>query len=180
MTAICYYDGMHEDELLDLVNGNDEVIGTVYRSEYDAMVAEKRGYIRTAELLIQNDEGKYWIPTRGPHKKIAPNGLDYSMGGHIDSGETYEEGALREIKEELNLDLAPEDLEFVTKFPPAELAYFRVLYRYRSNDTPEYNPDDFVGAEWLSLDELSERLKSGVPAKTSLRETVDFLEKEQS
>jgi 8-oxo-dGTP pyrophosphatase MutT (NUDIX family) len=166
---------MHEDELLDLVNDNDEVIGTIYRSEYDRMVAEKLGNIRAVELLIVNAEGKYWIPTRTAHKKIAPSGLDYSMGGHVGAGETYEESALREIQEELNLDLKQEDLEFVKKFPPNALPYFRSLYVYHSNEAPKFNPDDYVGAEWLSLEEIKEKLDHGVPAKVSIRETVDAL-----
>lgn len=161
-----------EDELLDLVNDRDETIGTILRSEYDRMVREKLGYIRAVEMFIQNDEGKLWIPTRTAHKKIAPNGLDYSMGGHVGAGEDYMTSALREIQEELNLDLRPTDLRFVKKFSPTELAYFRCLYVYRSNQAPGYNPDDFVGAEWLAPEEVIARIDNGIPAKTSLRETV--------
>jgi ADP-ribose pyrophosphatase YjhB (NUDIX family) len=98
------------------------------------------------------------------------------MGGHVAAGETYEQSALREILEELNLMLRPEDLEFVRKFRPAELPYFRTVYLYRSNKAPDYNPEDFVGAEWLSPLEIIQRIDAGVPAKLSLRETVEYLQ----
>lgn len=163
------------DELLDLVNKNDEVIGTILRSNYGDLLEKKLGYIRAVEMFIQNDEGKLWVPIRTAHKKIAPNGLDYSMGGHVGSGESYTESALREIEEELNLKIDPSKLEFVRKFEPGEIPYFRCFYIYRSNESPEYNPHDFVGAEWLYPDEILQKLDRGVPAKTSLRETIQSI-----
>lgn len=163
------------DELLDIVNKDDEVIGTILRSNYDQLVEQKLGYIRAVEMFIQNDEGQLWIPTRTADKKIAPNGLDYSMGGHVESGESYEESALREIEEELNLKIDPSKLEFIKKFKPGVIPYFRNFYIYRSNESPVYNPNDFVGAEWLSPDEILKKIDSGMPAKTSLRETVESI-----
>jgi 8-oxo-dGTP pyrophosphatase MutT (NUDIX family) len=166
-----------DKETLDLVDDKDEVIGTIDRAEYDRMVAQNLGYIRSVELLIRNSKGKYWIPTRTADKKIAPNGLDYSMGGHVDAGEEYIEAALREIREELNLFLKPEDIIFITKFPPDLIHYFRVVYLYETDDTPEYNPADFVKAEWLSLKEIEQRLESGIPAKRNLLMTIQEVEK---
>jgi 8-oxo-dGTP pyrophosphatase MutT (NUDIX family) len=164
-----------EDELLDLVNSNDEPIGTIWRSQYDKLVEEKLGYIRAAEMLIQNDKGQLWIPKRTAHKRVAPNGLDYSMGGHVSSGETYLQSALREIKEELSLELTENDLIFIKKFTPLDLPYFRVLYVYKSNDTPRYSTNDFASAEWLTPQELILKLDAGVPAKVNMRETVSVL-----
>ena len=161
-----------DDELLDLVDINDSVTGTILRSEYDRLVREKLGYIRAVEMVIQNDKGEIWIPTRTMHKRIAPGGLDYSMGGHVSAGESYEESALREIQEELNLTLSASDLIFIKKFSPSEMPYFRVLYVYKSNDAPIYNSDDFSSAEWLAPKAVIDLIDAGVPAKTSMRETI--------
>src|SRR5690348_386655 len=162
--------GMTEsEEILDLVNDRDEVIGTIARSDYDRMVEQKLGYIRAIDMFIQNDDGQLWIPRRTAHKKIAPNGFDYSTGGHVDSGETYLQAALREIREELNLALTESDLTFIKKYSPGDIAYFRELYVYRSNETPDFNPDDFTEAFWLSPDELLTKLDAGEPAKRTLR-----------
>jgi isopentenyl-diphosphate delta-isomerase len=166
-----------DKEMLDLVNDKDEVIGSIDRDDYDHMVEQDLGYIRSVELLIRNSEGKYWIPTRTTDKRIAPNGIDYSMGGHVDAGEEYIVAALREIREELNLHLRPEDLIFVTKFEPGAIRYFRVVYLYETDETPQYNPADFVKAEWLSLYEIEQRLNSGVPAKRDLLMTIQEVDK---
>jgi isopentenyldiphosphate isomerase len=166
------------DEILDLVNERDEVIGTIPRSQYDRIEKEKLGYIRGVELFIVNDKGQLWVPRRTLHKRIAPGGLDYSMGGHIDSGESYETAALREIKEELNLNLTENDLEYITKFGPGVIPYFRASYLYHSNIVPDYNPDDYTEYFWLTPEQLLARLDAGENAKYSLRETVLYLVQE--
>ncbi|HUY53119.1 MAG TPA: NUDIX domain-containing protein [Candidatus Dormibacteraeota bacterium] len=164
-----------DDELLDLVDSNDKVIGTILRSETEKLTENKLGFIRASDMFIQNDDGKLWIPKRTANKKIAPNGLDYSMGGHVASGETYIESALREIQEELNLTLFENDLIFVKKFGPTVSPYFRNLYIYKSNNAPDYNPEDFVSASWLTPREVIEKIDAGVLAKSTLRETVEVL-----
>lgn len=163
-----------EDELLDLVDKNDKVIGTIWRSK---TADPFKGYLRAAELLIINDEGKLWVPRRQMHKRIAPGGLDFSASGHVASGEGYEETLYRETEEELNLKLDPKKLELLHKFPPhPDLPpYFRTVYIYHSNDVPEYNPDDFSGYEWLTPQEVAARLEAGEPGKASILETVKFL-----
>lgn len=165
---------MHDDELLDLVNEKDEIIGTIWRNESHRLKEENLGYIRAVDMFIQNDKGEIWIPKRTAHKRIAPNGLDYSVGGHVTSGETYDEAMVKEISEELNLTLSASQLELLGKIGPNEDLYIRQIYRYRTNDTPNYNPDDFVSAEWMSVDALIALLQSGVAAKHSILPTIQY------
>lgn len=162
---------MH-DELLDLVDENDTVIGTILRSKYDELLVNKHGYIRAVEVFILNDQGQIWVPKRTANKRIAPNGLDFSVAGHVDSGESYIASALRETEEEVNLSLTETDLEFVATIGPDQNRYIRKLYVHRTNHTPDYNPDDFVSADWLKPDELLQALHDGIPAKVSLEEAV--------
>ncbi len=161
-----------DNELLDIVTADDQVIGTIVRGDYDRLVNENLGYLRAIDILLVNSNGELWIPKRPPHKKIAPNGLDYSCGGHVASGETYLESALREIDEELQLKLSAEDLEFVKMFRDDDIHYIRAVYIYRSDEVPQYNPDDFVSWEWLTPEALLAKLDSGIPAKGSIRPTL--------
>lgn len=163
-----------EDELLDLVDDGDNVVATVARGEYYRNIEKYPGNLRAAELLIRNDKGQLWIPRRNPHKKIAPNGLDYSCGGHVNAGEDYITSCLREVDEELNLKLSADDLKFLRRFTPTpELNYFRQVYVYDSNEAPDYNRDDFYEYYWLTPDELIAKLKSGEPAKSSMLMTIE-------
>jgi isopentenyl-diphosphate delta-isomerase len=161
-------------EVLDLVNKDDEVIGTVTRDQVEGL---KDGYVRAAEMLIINSQGKIWVPRRSMHKKLKPGGLDYSCAGHVASGETYEQALEREVEEELNFKPDPARLKPLHKFPPVDWLppYFRMMYLYSSDETPDFNKDDFSGYEWLTPAELRDRLKSGETAKDSLIETVEYL-----
>lgn len=166
---------MEEDEILDLVNDKDEVIGTIPRRESSRIVSEKLGFIRATDMFIRNSEGKIWVPKRTAHKTIAPNGLDYSCGGHVSSGDDYDETMVREIQEELNFTPNPKKLHYIGKMSPTSTPYFRAIYVYESDETPEFNPADFVSAEWMKPSELLSLLESGVPAKGSIKETIEYL-----
>lgn len=168
---------MHNDELLDLVDEHDNVIGTIWRSESENLSETKAGYIRAATALIQNHSGDLWIPRRTAKKRIAPNGLDSSMQEHVGSGESYLEATIRGFKEELNLDVTESQLEYIgTVKPDDELKYFVALYVYQSDEVPEYNPDDFVGSEWINPEDLINRLENGESSKKSLLSTVKLLQ----
>lgn len=169
-----------EDEILDVVDLNDNVVGTIERSKIGS--PGFKGYVRAAELLIINDEGKIWVPRRQMSKRIAPGGLDYSAAGHVASGEDYESTLKREVSEELNLSLEPSKLEFMHKFAPTPdlPPYFRAVYLYRTDKVPAYNTEDFSGYEWMEPKEFLAKLKAGEPAKRSLVETLEYLINKQS
>jgi len=166
-----------DDEVLDLVDKNDKVIGTILRTQKIKLAGQRVGYLRAAEILICNKYGQLWIPRRSKKKAIAPGGLDYSASGHVASGESYLQTAIRETEEELNLKVEPKFLKLLHKFPPEgdEKLFFRTVYVYESDETPDYNSDDFSGYEWVTPEELLKKLKNGEPAKRSLAETIGYL-----
>ena len=165
-----------DNELLDLVDINDDVIGTINRMDYGRLLRENLGYIRASDLFIVNSKGQIYIPIRTAHKTIAPNGLDYSVGGHVGSGEDYLSAVIREAKEELNLDIAKSDLKLLAKTTSEDIRYIRHVYILMSDETPLLNPKDFVSAEWTSPTQLIRKIDEGHPAKSNLRETVMMLQ----
>ena len=56
-------------------------------------------------VAIINSEEKMLIQQRQPFKHSWPNMWDISVGGHVISGETSSQGAQREVKEELGIDV---------------------------------------------------------------------------
>lgn len=127
-------------------------------------------------MFIVNSSGQVYTPVRTADKTIAPNGLDYSVGGHVGSGDDYLTTIIREAAEELNLSISEDDLEFVAKTLSDEFRYIRHLYLMRSDKTPIYNPNDFVSADWLYPAEIIKKIDEGHPAKNNLRETVMMLQ----
>lgn len=166
-----------DDEILDLVDRSDKVIGTINRKDYTTLLKDNLGYIRAADLFILNSEGKIYVPTRTADKTIAPNGYDFSVGGHVASGEDYLSTIIREANEELNLIIEPRQLMLIDKTMQEEIRYIRYLYLYRSDETPVYNPSDFVTAEWMTPAEVTQKIDNGHLAKSSLKPSISILTK---
>lgn len=166
-----------EAEVLDLVDDNDHIVGSItHEQAYDHANLKGR-YLRASNAFVINSKGQLWIPRRQSHTRIAPNGLDYSMGEHVQAGESYIEGALRGFREELNLNVAAEDLVLFATIRPDSGSgpYFSKNYIYYSNQAPKYNRDDFVGGEWLTPADVVQRIKDGDNAKPGLLLTINLL-----
>jgi isopentenyl-diphosphate delta-isomerase len=164
------------EELLDLVDSNDNVIGTLSRHDVLSLEENNVGFTRAVGVFIVNDQGQLWVPRRGVHKKIAPGGLDFSAGEHVGSGEPYEVAAIRGLKEELNITADPTELHEFGSVPPfTGMPYFHKIYGYHSNEVPHFNTADYDTYEWLSPQEAISRLSSGEPAKEILLPSVQLL-----
>ncbi|PSG88034.1 NUDIX hydrolase [Aurantibacter aestuarii] len=95
------------DELIDIANKKGQFTGDVaLKSE----VHKKGLYHHTAHVWLYTLEGEILLQQRAKTKAIHPLLWDVSVAGHVDSGETIKQGALREMKEELGYDLEESDL----------------------------------------------------------------------
>ncbi len=157
--------GIVSDEYLDLVNDDDEIIGKKLRS---AMYQERLSNFRVVNAFIINSKGQLWIPQRGYNKKLFPGALDFSMGGHVQSGESYDRAFQRETQEELRSDVATINYRLLGKLSPKRdsVSSFMQIYEMMMEQSPNYNPDDFITSYWLYPHELQILIKNGTPAKS--------------
>lgn len=164
---------MQQDEWLWVVDKDDTPVGKVLRSE---TYGDGRNDFRVINAFLVHTDGRIWIPTRAPNKRMFPNALDMSVGGHVEYGESYEEAFLRETMEELNIDLNVTPWKVLGKLNPHEhdVSAFMTVYAIYSEETPQYNPDDFVSAEWVTPEEALATIASGVPAKGDLAKLLRF------
>ena len=155
------------DEFLDLVGENDVVIGRKRRSQ---VYAQGLHNFRVINAFIRNSKRELWIPRRTVNKRIFPLCLDVSVGGHVESGETYEQAFRRETKEEINLKVGFVPYIFLGNLTPRKhgVSAFMNVYEIQSEQTPGYNKDDFVESFWLQPKELLARIESGEKAKDDL------------
>jgi isopentenyldiphosphate isomerase len=65
--------------------------------------------------FLVNDYGQIWIPRRSSLKRIFPLCLDMSVGGHVVSGESYEEAFRRELLVQLDNGKKCKDLPELLK-----------------------------------------------------------------
>lgn len=168
---------MHNNnqELLDVVDHNDQVIGQKYRTE---IYAEKSTQFRVINAFLINSKKQLWIPRRSEHKKLFPLCLDMSVGGHVASGENYEQAFIRELKEELNIDASQVNYTLVAKLTPQrhKVSAYMHLYVIMTDETPVYNIDDFISATWFTIPELEALLLKGEPTKSDLPILLNLLQ----
>src|SRR5512137_895073 len=96
------------EEIFDVVNERDEVVGRNTRAE-----VHRLGLMhRAVHILVFNRRGEIFLQKRSMLKDRQPGLWDSSASGHVDSGEDYDACAVRELREEigLQLDVAPERL----------------------------------------------------------------------
>lgn len=69
---------------------------------------------KIAAIILENDKGEFLLALRDNKPGIPfPNHWDL-IGGHVEEGETPEEALVREVKEELDIDL--KEYAFYKKF----------------------------------------------------------------
>lgn len=87
-------------EMFDIVNENDEVVDALPRAEVHARDLRHRA----VHVLLFNPRGEVFLQKRSIWKDKNPGLWDSSSAGHVDSGETYETAAHREMREEIGID----------------------------------------------------------------------------
>jgi len=147
------------EEILDIVDNNDKVIGkTTKKEKFD------KGHItRNAAVFLKNSEGKLLIVKRAPNKKSFPNMYDISACGHVMSGETPEQTAIRELDEELGIKQTKPEL--IINFYQEQKEHFGQVRFFSSYFTANYDGDikpndEFSEVKWLTLEELNNEIQT--------------------
>lgn len=101
------------DEYIDILTESGAKTGkTAQKSEI-----HRKGYFHnTAHLWFYTDQKDVLLAQRAASKTLHPLLWDVSVAGHIDAGETVEEGAIRETQEEIGLNITENDLQKIGAF----------------------------------------------------------------
>lgn len=89
-------------EVWDLYDENRNVIGEHIRGEE----LPENGYHLVVHIWIKNSKGQYLISQRAASRPSNPLKWE-CQGGSVLKGETSFQGAMREVKEEVGIDLDP-------------------------------------------------------------------------
>ena len=152
-------------ELLDVVDENDHVVAVKTRGEIHA-----KGLMhRAVHILVFNDEQQLFVQKRSMTKDECPGLWDTSAAGHVDSGEAYASCAIRELAEELGIQVnAP--LQYLFQLSP-ELATgmeHAAVYRYDDNGPFQLQESEIDEGVWISASDMDQRVESGDPTLTSV------------
>ncbi|MFC1600627.1 NUDIX domain-containing protein [Patescibacteria group bacterium] len=140
---------MSKDELLDLVNDKDEVIGEVWKSE-----AHKSPSIihREVAITVFNSRGKVLIQQRCMEKATDPGIWVTTAAGHIGVRENPRRAVKRELFEELGFDVSPKYYKKIFHKRKNKESRFFWIYYAIVKELPEINinKEEVMATKWIN------------------------------
>ena len=144
-------------EFLDIVDEQDQVVG---RAAKDDVYRDCLRH-RIAHVLIFNDTNEMALQLRSTHVFFCPLHWSTAVGGHVQSGETYEQAALREYTEELG---STSDLVFLGKAVyEVEGRPSKFLVTCKTTFNGPLSPDSnaVVRADFFTLQTIQDMIEKG-------------------
>ena len=135
------------EEIFDVVNERDEVIGRETRREVHRTGLKHRA----VHVFVFNSRGEVFLQKRSMTKDSSPGLWDSSASGHLDCGEDYDACALRELREEigLNLSACPQRLFKVDACSDTGQE-FVWLYQCESEGPFTLHPEEIERGQWFA------------------------------
>lgn len=146
-------------ELVDLYNSKKEKINKTWERSNDIEPPIGEYKLNVHTWLI-NDKYELLIQKRGANLKRHPNKWNFT-GGAVDANETSYEGAKREVKEELGIDI--DNLELLISFRREH--DFVDVWVGKTNTKIEdldISTREVSSVKWVSLEELEEFMNNGL------------------
>ncbi len=131
-------------------------------------------YAQGAHVWIMNSKNEFLIQKRSETKRLYPGLWSITSGG-TDSGETTVETAYREVKEELGIEIKPEELELMMSYKRNH--DFVDVYLARKDINLEeivMQKEEVTEVKWVTKEKLEEMLKDNETPK-SLKTYFGFL-----
>ena len=147
-----------ELETLDVVDADDRVVGTMERRE----IHRKGLFHRSVHVFVFDEAGRLYLQRRSLAKEEHPGKWDSSASGHMDSGESYQAAAARELEEEIGLQASPEPVIKMRACEDTGMEHsmlFRVQ-RKGTDPSPKPNRQEVLEGRFFRTEEIEERLST--------------------
>ena len=144
-------------EIIDIVDENDEMVDKRPRKE-----AHERGLLHRGAAIIVHTPHREMVLQKRSEDKMKKPGKLCVPGGHLEAGDSYREGAIREFFEELySKDYGAIELEELFKIRKDADDDPEFMKVFRAEDTKPFNPDssEVQKLVFWSPEKLSEELE---------------------
>ena len=140
------------NEVFDIVDASDRVIGRAQRRQVHAL----RLRHRAVHVLVFDPTGKLFVQKRTATKDTFPGCYDSSASGHLNSGEDYDACAVRELREELGLEIVHRHLRRHVKLTASQETGWEFVWVYslHGDYRPKINPDEIESGKFLTREHV--------------------------
>jgi isopentenyl-diphosphate delta-isomerase type 1 len=147
-----------DNEILDMVDENDQVIGQATRAHIHRAGLRHRA----VHIFLFNPHGELFIQKRAATKDTFPLCYDSSASGHLDSGESYEHCAVREIQEELGINLPVGNLRTCFRIEACQDTgqEFVWVYQTQGNWQPVINTTELLEGRFWAREEIEQQINA--------------------
>ncbi len=150
------------DELVDILDEQGHSTGkTALKSE-----AHAKGWFHpTVHIWCYSKKRNILLQQRGRYKETFPLKWDISVAGHVGAGESITNGAIREVEEEIGVQITADQLEKIAVFK-SEKRHSKTLFDREFNHTflcllnektiLKKQDSEVEALRWIALDEFKE------------------------
>jgi 8-oxo-dGTP pyrophosphatase MutT (NUDIX family) len=136
--------------MINLYDEDANVVGEVTRERMRA----GNLWHGCATIVVRSVDGsRVYVHRRTDTKDVFPGLYDCTAGGVIDAGETPDEAAARELREELGAT-TPVTFLFRTTYVDEQTRYHAWVYGTRSDGPFTHQPEEVAWGGWMDLEEL--------------------------
>ena len=140
------------EEIFDVVNERDEVVDHKPRSE-----VHRLGLMhRATHVLVFNSKGQVFLQKRSMKKDRQPGLWDSSASGHFDQCEDYDACAIREVREELGLELKSRPQQLFKLAASLKTDQEHVwIYRCNAEGPFTLHPEEIECGDWFTPEQVT-------------------------
>ncbi len=148
-------------ELIQIVDENGNFTGTIMDKEE---AHDKNLLHNEVAVFIINNNKQVLLQKRSANKRFNPNKWAL-CAGHVDANESLENAALRELKEEVGLEIPLEELhpiaerEFTLGDSNSHITYFFYTKSNKSETDFIIQKEELSEVKWFDLDEVINMIK---------------------
>lgn len=170
-------------EYFDVLNEYGEFTGKIVTREE---CHEKGLWHRSVYAFIFNEKGEVLLQKRSSNKKLWPNLWDITAGGHVLSGEFGMQALIREVKEELGLDIKEDEIKYLVGSTSSNIKgkiknnHFNECYIVTKNidiSQLKLQEEEVSDVKWFTKQEILERIENNFEELTEKTGPWNFLKR---
>jgi isopentenyldiphosphate isomerase len=162
---------MSDDEIQDVIDEDDNILDKLTRKEIKKNNLLHRGVF----VFVFNSKGEIFLQKRSMNKTLYPGLWGIGAGGGVIAGESYDEAAKRELKEELGIE-KPIEFIFDFRYESKDDNYKGKVYKLVYDGKIKIAKREIDEGHFKTIDEIKEMIKRDLLCPDTVLRFKKYLE----